>query len=891
MQIEHSFLIQIAKVLGCQEIPVSNWNISHSHEWIEVSNIEAQLPSQGWKLHISSTVKNATQILEKLLPVLLKEQVCFKVASTPSRLTAMNRGDMEFSQVGKFITVYPIDDLQAVRLATMLSDVTTLFQGPRVPSDRPLRTNGVVYYRYGAFQPCWLQTSLGTILPALENADGTMVPDFRGIVFRLPPWVQDPFEAAGVVDHGNGEHLLVHERYLIGDVIANTSETTINLSVDTTNAEIRILKRLKPGFEDMVLNRMRHEAAILKKFNGVTVFPDLHDFIDNDNEHCLVMDYVSGLDLEKQIAEFAAFGSYMPFSKIIKCLSSVATALLCMHKRGFCYGDLKPPHVFILPNGEVKLVDLESISLCGEISKDLVLVVGTPGYASPQRLEGKPLTVADDIFSFGALLYFLATNADPSNAPDRQRLLNRPVTLMNPGVPTNLVTLIHRCLDPNPEYRPSSMDEVIVMLTAPDPVKSIFDLNLKKKTTIVPLDLSKKLALKLCKLAHPRDRDGLIWSFDVRGNDHVYHRDIEMGNAGIVLALATLTSEINDPEFRYVLSQSALSLANSKPFHGGPHPGLYIGEAGIGAALLSAGVILKDDKLIDAAIEKGRLVHSLPHNSPDLFNGTAGRLRFHLFLWEVTHDDEHLQAAISCGDFILAAADEINKHEVQWKLPQGYGIGDEQAYLGYAHGTAGIADALIDLYEVTPTDQILKIIRASVTRLSNTAIKVLDDNGGLDWPSEDSGEPGGGFWCHGAAGIARFLLRASSCHISPQARKIAHHAAKTTAVGIRWAGPSQCHGLAGNAEVLLDFFQSTGKQEYLDSALALTELSTTFLEESDNLEPSSPGALLAPGLMKGLAGLMVCLLRVSAPKRLPHILSVAAFQRLSKASNLKVLGF
>ncbi len=218
------------------------------------------------------------------------------------------------------------------------------------------------------------------------------------------------------------------------------------------------------------------------------------------------------------------------------------------------------------------------------------------------------------------------------------------------------------------------------------------------------------------------------------------------------------------------------------------------------------------------------MVSELPHKSPDIFNGTASRLRFHLFLWEVTRQDEDLRDAVSCGEYHISAAEEVGKDEVQLRIPQEYGSGSEQAYIGYAHGVAGIADALLDLYDVTPTPRIIKTVRASVNRLAATATVVIENNSGIDWPSTDGGETGGGFWCHGSAGIARFLLKAVDRKVSPIADKLAKDAAKTAANGVRWAGPTQCHGLSGNIEVLLDFFQSTGKQRYLDSAITLSTL-------------------------------------------------------------------
>src|ERR1700738_877760 len=69
---------------------------------------------QGWKLHVSATVKSAEDVLLAVLPVLLSAKVTFKVALSPAHLADLNDGRGGLSQVGKFVTVYPRNDISAV---------------------------------------------------------------------------------------------------------------------------------------------------------------------------------------------------------------------------------------------------------------------------------------------------------------------------------------------------------------------------------------------------------------------------------------------------------------------------------------------------------------------------------------------------------------------------------------------------------------------------------------------------------------------------------------------------------------------------------------------------------------------------------------------------------
>ena len=277
-----------------------------------------------------------------------------------------------------------------------------------------------------------------------------------------------------------------------------------------------------------------------------------------------------------------------------------------------------------------------------------------------------------------------------------------------------------------------------------------------------------------------------------------------------MLALAELVSEFADPWHISVLEQGARWLAAVPSVGGRPLPGLYVGEAGIGAALLRAGLVLDDRSLVSAAVRRGQWIATLPFGSPDLFNGTAGRVRFHLMLWDATGDETHLRHAREAGQSLLTSAEPAADQGIRWTIPPGYDGLSGSAYLGYAHGAAGIADVLLDLFEATGDERFANAARQTGRWLLGLAVPALADGTGLDWPATEGESIGGGFWCHGAAGIGRFFLHAGALRIMEEAGEVAKRASRTVAIGTRWSSPVQCHGLAGNIEFLLDMAQTTG---------------------------------------------------------------------------------
>src|SRR5436190_15199827 len=154
--------------------------------WL-ISSIQSRR-EQGWKLHISATVVSAVTVLERILPILAQLGVPFKVAADLSCLSDLNQGAGGLSQVGKFITIYPDDDLQAVQLAMELDRLTVGLAGPRIPSDQPLHPDSLVHYRYGGIGDLQITDSLGQILPAIRDPTGNLVADRRAPRFQPPPW-------------------------------------------------------------------------------------------------------------------------------------------------------------------------------------------------------------------------------------------------------------------------------------------------------------------------------------------------------------------------------------------------------------------------------------------------------------------------------------------------------------------------------------------------------------------------------------------------------------------------------------------------------------------------------------------------------------------------------
>lgn len=877
-----------------QRLSPAGWRVEPqgdaSKSWIRCQPTTTDGPrrGQGWKLHLSAATLCAERVLERALPVLFQEDAPFKVAASAQVLNALNQGLHGISQIGKFITVYPATDEQALRLAAALHEATRGLRGPRVPSDRPLAEASLVHYRYGGFESLHLQTPVGAVLPALRDPSGALVQDRRGPSYDPPAWVADadPFRAHGLGAPSQDAEALVAGRYLITSTLHRSARGAVHMALDVDAPRACVLKSAE---RDAMLgddgrdarDRLRHEALMLQRVADLLpagAAPQLYGCFSEAGDVYLAMEDIPGETLDSSVTRAVAEGHPPSGAQVAAWGQEIAALLQALHEHGLVFRDLKPSNIIRGADGQLRLIDFEMIHDTRGSAPASGL--GTRGYLGPQQAAGLPPRPADDIYALGALLYFLATGAEPSSAPDPRDLLGRPVRRLNPAISEALAQVIAACLAADESKRPQSSAQVAQALSAAQaqPPASV-TFGAWKEEPAGPQDLrwqqqAQRLYQSLCAVAQ-KDERGWRWISHHRdAGDVQAPRALGAGNAGTLLCLAELVDGLGLAPTP--LAEGARWLRAAPPLVQPPHPGLYVGEAGVVAALLRAGQVLRDPALVEDALRRGAEIATMPHGSPDLYNGTAGRARLHLWLWDETQDPAALQHARAAGDLLLHAAQETAEGGLCWPLPQGFDSMSGHAYPGYAHGAAGIGDVLLDLYAATGDERYRGAALRAARWLQRIAVPQGD---GVNWPYEEGGAGGWTYWCHGACGVARFLLHARALDLFPEAGALCAAAAVTTARGARTTNPTQCHGLSGNIELLLDLAQATGDAASRNEAHSLAALLGAFAVEREEglMFPSESPTVFSPDYLLGYAGVALCLLRLAQPER-PHQLSRAGFR-------------
>ncbi|MEV4445347.1 serine/threonine-protein kinase [Streptomyces mirabilis] len=154
--------------------------------------------------------------------------------------------------------------------------------------------------------------------------------------------------------------------------------------------------------------RFAREVAAARRVNGVFT-AGVVDADPDGSPAWLATAYVPGVPLGDAVA---AHGPW-PEGPVLALGAGLAEALEAIHAAEVVHRDLKPSNILLAPDGP-RVIDF-GISVTGEASAltRTGVVVGTPGFMSPEQLTGKPVGPASDVFSLGAVLAFTATGAGP----------------------------------------------------------------------------------------------------------------------------------------------------------------------------------------------------------------------------------------------------------------------------------------------------------------------------------------------------------------------------------------------------------------------------------------------------------------------------------------------
>ena len=199
--------------------------------------------------------------------------------------------------------------------------------------------------------------------------------------------------------------------------------------------------------------RFAREVSAARRVSGIFTAPVVDADLDGPVPW-LATSYVSGPSLASAVAT----GGPMSADAVLALAAGLAEGLSAIHAAGVVHRDLKPSNVIVADDGP-RVLDF-GISLSAEASAltQTGMVVGSPGFMSPEQADGHDVGPPSDIFSLGAVLAFAATGQGPFGTGSTAALVYR-VVHSEPdtgALPDEIRPLIERCLAKDPQHRPTA---------------------------------------------------------------------------------------------------------------------------------------------------------------------------------------------------------------------------------------------------------------------------------------------------------------------------------------------------------------------------------------------------------------------------------------------------
>ncbi|HLF14615.1 MAG TPA: protein kinase [Bacteroidota bacterium] len=221
---------------------------------------------------------------------------------------------------------------------------------------------------------------------------------------------------------------------------------------------------VKPSEHDLA--RFTQEAKAAAALNHPNVCT-IYDIKEHDNLQFIVMEFVDGTTLRKKIT-----GGPLPLSDVLTYGLQIADALQEAHGRGIVHRDIKADNIMVNVKNQVKVMDFGLAKLKGTLKLTRSSsTVGTLAYMAPEQIQGGEVDARSDIFSFGVVLFEMLTARTPfrgeHEAAMMYSILNEepePLQKFLPDAPPELLHVMNRALEKNPEDRYQGINEMAIDL-------------------------------------------------------------------------------------------------------------------------------------------------------------------------------------------------------------------------------------------------------------------------------------------------------------------------------------------------------------------------------------------------------------------------------------------
>ncbi|SCC29760.1 Serine/threonine protein kinase [Chitinophaga costaii] len=727
-------------------------DLLHTHalvaEQIDPYFIVGDLPARGWVLHISVVTADAYELLAAVLPFLKEAGVAFAMPVEPLQVMNMCSGLYGNANIGKVISIYPVEDAQALALAEQLVAMTKGVGGPRVPTG--IYLGGTVY----------------ASTERLVAADASNPVKDTGHPSLLPDGVTWPFASLASPIRPKRPRKL-KGKYVAFDVLKQDPKGSVIKAIRRRHVLDFKWVIVKMGNKHMcsdsakqdIRTRLRWQQTIAGRVGKHMHTPAVYEYFEIDDDGYLVMEYIKGTPLRQFVLDFYKRNIWLQLptpvhTSLIDKLIEIVGIARALHALGLVHRDLTTMN-FMMKKGQLYLLDMELVYSLTDNYPMPVFGVGSKGYMSPEQEARAVPTVKEDIFAIGGIMQKFFTGLDSYRlwTPDKVALQQRMYFFLQDE---EMAALVAACLQVDPLQRPT-LDTIEAGLQQ-------FKTRLLQKTYSNPGSKADVSTIRTTIQAAITGLSGVLtnngyWASKSQEqavlnpneqSDYLLYGGLHHGAMGVLYLLSRVQEMGFDISPCKEVMQTSWALISEHYLQQADRqaPGLGDGMAGIAVALLvtaKAGLLppgwdapalmLACFQTVAAGLELMKGLSGLglgvallapaqpkllvlipeilgpilnqqttagnwlfpnavagdrPMSYPGLMNGNAGITYFLLLYWEATHD-----AAVE-----LPIRNALRYQRNDFKMKQGKLISHEDPPLTLFYGISGVALTFIKAFEI-----------------------------------------------------------------------------------------------------------------------------------------------------------------------------------------------
>lgn len=399
---------------------------------------------KGWMFVLSVIKIHMKPLLDQLQPILSNGNLPFVIVRDSLVHHCVNLGIYGKEKIGHVIVIYPDLEDDVIQLLTRLYLLTTAFNGPVVKN--ALQLNSSLFINQ---------------YEILKNRTGKRV---RRVFVPPISMIPEELHCKQPVNYSD-KHLFARRCYFNTRIIRESPKGNIYSISSLWHFGRKLI--IKQGNLNMVddysgrtiKDRLLWQRKVLSDLWGKAAVPKVVDFFDVGGNCYLVMSYMKGEVLEDTVRKIHKESNWRDLSLevrvgLLNYYRLVLRCVIVLHDEGYVHRDLKHENLMITKEGNPVILDFELSWSLVKREPNPPFLVKSPGYQAPEQLQQVEPSVKEDVYSCGALLYYLLSGKHPKKIRDQGDL----ESLLVHGVDNRFINIIKSCMAIDPSHRPHMPD-------------------------------------------------------------------------------------------------------------------------------------------------------------------------------------------------------------------------------------------------------------------------------------------------------------------------------------------------------------------------------------------------------------------------------------------------